>query len=653
MQLIEIILFLTLLLLLSTIVNHYVKAIPVSLIQVVFGCGLALIGNFSINLSTDWFLLLFIAPLLFNDGRRFPKDELWELRWPIFANAIILVFITMFFGGLLIYKLIPSMPLPVAFSLAAILSPTDPIAVESIAKKVRLPKNILHLVNGESLINDASGLIGFKYAIAATVYGAFSLKNAVGDFFYISIVGAIIGVATMLVISLVRKWLYKNGLTNLVFNVVLQIVSPFVIYLLSEDVFHASGVIAVVTAGIVYHVNNTSTQSSSAELQLISEQAWNIIVYLLNGIVFLILGIELPFAMEAVINDMKFNTFQSIGYAVVTWLIILIIRIVWIILYEICHNLITTKKIGPIDIRAANIVGFSGVRGAITMAGILSIPLITVQNEAFPDRELVLFIASIVIVLSLLAAVIVLPLISKNDPVVSYNNDNHWSEEKARIYVLNYVIDDIKQMERPDKHICNILIDQCELMIRQLSSIKPDELEKSIRSLAVEYEHQAVKKLVADNVVTSKEANAINYQINHRELKNLVAFNDFNFKLEIMSAIQTTKLWLFKQRSDKEQKLKIQKALIMVNDYTVQKLKEHGDSKVIKSIVDEYTNLSLALRTRSLDYEKYYRIAKERELEAYRKGIQELLINDKISLKLASKLRQEVNYVENNELSTD
>ncbi|CAI2581842.1 Sodium, potassium, lithium and rubidium/H(+) antiporter [Apilactobacillus kunkeei] len=96
--------------------------------------------TFSINLSTDWFLLLFIAPLLFNDGRRFPKDELWELRWPIFANAIILVFITMFFGGVLIYKLIPSMPLPVAFSLAAILSPTDPIAVESIAKKVRLPK---------------------------------------------------------------------------------------------------------------------------------------------------------------------------------------------------------------------------------------------------------------------------------------------------------------------------------------------------------------------------------------------------------------------------------------------------------------------------------------------------------------------------------
>ncbi|CAI2581922.1 hypothetical protein AKUH4B406M_04790 [Apilactobacillus kunkeei] len=97
------------------------------------------------------------------------------------------------------------------------------------------------MVNGESLINDASGLIGFKYAIAATVYGAFSLKSAVGDFFYISIVGAIIGVVTMLVISLVRKWLYKNGLTNLVFNVVLQIVSPFVIYLLSEDVFPCFG----------------------------------------------------------------------------------------------------------------------------------------------------------------------------------------------------------------------------------------------------------------------------------------------------------------------------------------------------------------------------------------------------------------------------
>lgn len=653
MQLIEIILILTGLLLLSTAVNHYIKAIPVSLIQVVFGIGLALIGNFSINLSTDWFLLLFIAPLLFNDGRRFPKGELWELRWPIFANAIILVFITMTLGGILIYKLIPSMPLPVAFSLAAILSPTDPIAVESIAKKVRLPKNILHLVNGESLINDASGLIGFKYAVAATVYGAFSIKNAVGDFFYISLIGSIVGVVTMLVISLVRKWLYKNGLTNIVFNVVLQVLSPFAIYLLAEDYFHSSGVIAVVTAGIVYHVYNDSTLASSAELQLISEQSWNLIVYLLNGIVFLILGIELPFAMEAVINEIKFNTFQSIAYAVVTWLIILIIRIVWILLYEICHNLITTKKVGPVDIRTANIVGFSGVRGAITMAGILSIPLITAQNEAFPDRELVLFIASIVIVLSLLAAVIVLPILAKNDHVVEYNNDNHWNEEKARIYVLNYVIDEIKKMDHTDKHIGNILIDQCKLMIKQLSSIKPDEVEKSIRALAVGYEHQAVRKLVAQGILTKKEANAVNYQINHRELKTLVAFNQYNIRLEIISAIQTTKLWLFRQRSDKEQKLKMQKALILVNEYTVKMLKQLGDSEVVNAIVDEYTNFDMALRTRSLDYNKYYRIAKERELEAQRKAIHELLINDKISIELASKLRQEVNYVENQELSSD
>lgn len=653
MQILETILLLSALLLLSTVCNHYVKSIPVSLIQVILGCGLALIFNFSINLSTDWFLLLFIAPLLFNDGRRFPKDELWELRGPIFANSIILVFITMSVGGWIIYKLIPSMPLPVAFALAAILSPTDPIAVESIAKKARLPKNILHLVNGEGLINDASGLIGFKYAIAATIYGTFSLKSAVGDFFYISLAGALIGVVTMMAISLLRKSLYKKGLNNVVFNVVLQILSPFLIYLLSEDVFHASGVIAVVTAGIVYHVNNSNSQASSAELVLVSEQAWDIIVYLLNGIVFLILGIELPFAMKSVVNGMQFNTFVSIGYALITWLILLVIRIAWILIYEIFNNLITTRRLGPIDFRAANIVGFSGVRGSITMAGVLSIPLVTEQQGIFPDRDLVLFIASIVIVLSLLAAVIVLPIISKNDPVISYNNDNHWNEEKARIFVLNYVIDELKAMDNMDKHIGNILIDQYELMIRQLSSIKPNALERKVRSLAVEYEHKAVRKLVIKGEITHNEANIINYQINHRELKNSVAFNDFNLKLEVISAFQTIKLWLFRQKSDAKQKRRIQKALIKINEFTIESLQNRSnDNKVINAMVDEYTNLNAVLKTRSLDYEKYYRITKEHALELQRRAIQQLLIEDKISLDLASKLRQEVNYVENNELSS-
>ncbi len=157
MPIVEAVILLVVLVLASNIISHYLTFIPVSLIQIGLGLVMALFWQIEIPLDTDWFLLLFIAPLLFNDGRRFPKRELWKLRGPIFANAIFLVFLTTLLGGFLIYLMVPKMPLTVGFAVAAILSPTDPVAVQSIAKRVHLPENILHLVSGESLINDASG----------------------------------------------------------------------------------------------------------------------------------------------------------------------------------------------------------------------------------------------------------------------------------------------------------------------------------------------------------------------------------------------------------------------------------------------------------------------------------------------------------------
>ncbi|WP_105957091.1 cation:proton antiporter [Apilactobacillus quenuiae] len=654
MELIEIILLLTIILLLSNIIHHCIPVIPDSLIQVALGCLLAVIFGFNIRLSSDWFLLLFIAPLLFNDGRRFPKDDLWELRWPIFANSILLVFITMILGGLVIYKMIPSMPLPVAFALAAILSPTDPIAVESIAKKAKLPKNILHLVNGESLINDASGLIGFKYAVAATVYGSFSLKGAVVDFFYISIVGGIIGIITMLFILFIRKFLYENGLTNIPFNIVSQIASPFLIYMLSEEVFHASGVIAVVTAGIIYHLKSSKSNASSAELDIMSEHTWDVIIYLLNGIVFIILGIEVPFAMETVVKSMQFNTWLSIGYAIITWLILLIIRIVWIIMYEIFSTFIAEYKFAPIDFKTSIIAGLSGVRGAITMAGVLSIPFLTNQGISFPDRALILFIAAIVIILSLLAAVIILPLIpSDSKKIIKYNNNNYWNEGKTRIYILNFAIDSIKKHSSEDKHISNVIIDQYQMIIKQFSMTHISKMEKDIRLAAIKYEKVAIKKLMAQGQLSKKMINAVNYEINHREIKNLNQSNQSNAKLELVSSYQTLKLWLFKQNNDEQINKQMRKILIKINSYTIENLKQlynKYDKDVVETIIDEYLNYNEALKTSPIDYDKRYRKIRIRALGAQRIAIQELLSDEKIDWKTASDLRQEINYLENLEL---
>lgn len=211
-------------LLISNIVGHYIPFIPMALTQIVFGIIIELIiGDYDFQIGAEWFLLLFVAPLLYNDGRHFSREELWGMKSQIFGNAFILVILTTFLCGFVINQIIPSIPLAAAFALAAILSPTDPVAVNGIAKRIKIPEKVMILVRGESLINDASGLVAFKYAIAATVTGYFSIREAIWDFSYTFLIGAVAGVFLGLLITFVRFTLHKNGINDTVFHSLLQI----------------------------------------------------------------------------------------------------------------------------------------------------------------------------------------------------------------------------------------------------------------------------------------------------------------------------------------------------------------------------------------------------------------------------------------------
>ena len=179
---------------LSSIISHFVPAIPISLFQIVIGVTLATMGNINVEVDSHWFMMLFVAPILFNDSWRFPKRELWELRAPILGNAILLVLVTTIAGGYAIHWLIPQLPLSVALALAAVLSPTDPVAVQAIAKRVKLPENLLHVVTGESLVNDATGLVSFNTAVKATVVGTFVLGDALLNFAWMTVIGVLVGI---------------------------------------------------------------------------------------------------------------------------------------------------------------------------------------------------------------------------------------------------------------------------------------------------------------------------------------------------------------------------------------------------------------------------------------------------------------------------
>ena len=431
MEILESIILILSLLIIANIVSHYFVSIPPSLLQIAAGVLAALFMHVKIYVDTEWFLLAFIAPILFNDGNNFPKRELWKLKGPILGNAIVLVILSTLIGGVFVKFLIPRLPWATAFTLVAVLSPTDPIAVQSIAKKAHIPDKLLHLISGESLINDASGLICFKYGVAATVTGIFSLKDATIDFFHISIVGALIGAVMIWIFNGIRLYLINQGVDDSILHAIIQIIIPFIIYYIAEEVFDVSGVVAVVIAGIL-NISSTHNMSSfTPEIRLVTSRTWDLVVYVLNGIVFVLLGIEIPFAMEELVHNDNINTFLATILAFIIWIMLVVIRFLWSYIYSTFSNNEDNKVVLWSKTRLYDCLmsGISGVRGAVTMVGVLSLPLTVKGGGPFPSRTLLLFVASAVIIFSLLGATILIPLLTKNSAPVAYRGNTFESTD--------------------------------------------------------------------------------------------------------------------------------------------------------------------------------------------------------------------------------
>lgn len=696
MPLLESVIVLAALVLLSNVISHYLVSIPVGLIQIALGFVVALIFKVSIELETDWFLLLFIAPLLFNDGRKFPKRELWKLRGSIFANAILLVFLTTVVVGFFIHLLIPKMPLAVGFALAAILSPTDPVAVQSIAEKAKLPSNILNLVSGESLINDASGLIAFKYAIAAAVTGYFSFGQAFGDFTYIAIVGFISGAVLMLLISTIRDFLMRQGINDVVFNTILQILTPFVIFLFTEEFLHASGVISVVVAGVISSMRKNTFATYLPEIKLVTEKTWEIVVYLLNGFVFIILGIELPIAMSNTLEDNNSSTFSAIIDVFVVWLFLVVIRVVWtyINMLLISKKSKSKNKTAP-SWRIALISGFSGVRGAITMAGVLTVPTMIKTGAAFPERSLMLFIAGGVIVLSLLAAILILPLLTKEKGIMKTSNeipdtlvededaimtsdDGHtqFNEKQARIYIMRVAISRLESERREaNQKVAYELILEYQFMIRRLEfSDQDDERlrqivqeEANIRRIALDGELEALEKMKLKQAISNKNYTIINKkimkqkaklgQINNRKI-SFVTVRNINHAFVQLGKVVRRTIYSEKELKMVYERRNIEKALAKAAIKALSTYVKKSDDgnqqfnqQAMYHLIVYYRNrIETLKRTKNINQaeseEQSYQL-RLKAIAAERTAMQELMERGYITWSLASSLREYINYSEN------
>lgn len=383
--------------------------VPLPLLLIAGGIGLAFVPGFgAVSIDPDMFFVLFIPPLLYADGWFTPRREFVAVLRPVLLLAFGLVLMTVVAVGLLLHAMVPTLPLAAAFALGAIVSPTDAVATSAMVGRVGMPARAVHVLNGESLINDASGLVAFKFAVAALATGAFSLGRAAIELVLLAGGGTLIGLAVAWCVGRLRSGLRERAADDPVVQAVLSVLTPFAAYL-AADGAGTSGILAVVAAGL--YSGWTEFRALDAASRRHTWEVWAMLLFAFNGIVFLLLGLSLAH------TAMAFEPYQWRAYSVVAlalWAALTVLRLAWVYpakwLPQVAASRVRERE-GPGDARETFVIGWAGLRGSVTMAAALSIPFTLADGSPLPGRDLLIFLAAATIVLTLLLNGLTLPLL--------------------------------------------------------------------------------------------------------------------------------------------------------------------------------------------------------------------------------------------------
>ena len=432
MHTVEIVLLVLMLGAVTGIAARYVRGIPLPLIQIGIGALIAWPQKgLHIAFDPELFLLLFIPPLLFADGWRIPKREFFAMAKPILLLAFGLVFITVLGLGYLIHWMIPSMPLTVAFALAAVVSPTDAVAVSAITRNLGMPHKTMHMLEGESLLNDASGLVALKFAVASTLTGLFSWSDVAKDFTWMAVgglgLGALMGWGFSHARDIVTRRVGDVAATQMV---LLLLLLPFASYIVGEKI-GVSGILAAVAAGITTNFADLGRGNFISE-RMQTEGIWSIMEAAFNGAIFLLLGLQLPSIIGHSLMDAGPDWWKLLLYVLVITVALLAVRWAWVTV-AVVRSLRKAHNEGRVTDKPSHLLNLAttmaGIRGAVTLAGALSIPMVLPSGDAFPARHMLIFLATGVILLTLILGAISLPLILRFMP--KHEDTEQQQEERA------------------------------------------------------------------------------------------------------------------------------------------------------------------------------------------------------------------------------
>ena len=410
--------------------------IPYPILLVAGGLGLGFIqGIPDVQLPPDLVLVAVLPPLLYGTAFFTSLRDLRENAFAITLLAIGLVLSTMVIVAVVAHELIPGLSWPVAFVLGAVVSPTDPTAATAIAERLGLPRRLVALIEGESLVNDGTALVAYKFAVIAVVSGSFSLADAAGSFALNVVGGIAIGLGVGFLVRQLRR-----RITDPALAITLSLMSGYFAYL-PATAAGVSGVLAAVTIGIYMGWYTPELTTWQTRLQGIA--VWEILFFLLNALLFALIGLQLPVIVDALAG---YSAAQLVGYAAAVALAVVAARFLWVIPGTYLTAW-TRKNKRPIQNpgRASLVLGWSGMRGAVSLAAALALPLSTDAGSAFPNRELIIFLTFGVILASLVVQGLSLPAVVK---LLGLEDEGRAEKEetKARLYAAEAALARLEEL---------------------------------------------------------------------------------------------------------------------------------------------------------------------------------------------------------------
>jgi monovalent cation/hydrogen antiporter len=417
--------------------------VPHPSLLVLGGLAVALIpGLPQPKVDPELLFVIFVPPLLYWSALTISLREMRAFLGPIVRLATGLVIVTMAAVAAIVHLLAPQVGWPAAFVLGAIVSPPDPVAASAVLRPLGAPRDVTTILEGEGLINDATALVAYRLAVAAVVAGSFSLWHAAGSFLITGLGGALVGLAAGWLIAFVRTHM---GHVVVVENA-LSLLSPFIAYL-PADALHTSGVLAVVTMGVYLGIRGPHVVAPATRLQ--AGAMWSMLTFLLESLIFMLVGLELPRVMDA----LRTHTLKELlAIVLVTTLVCILVRFVWVFISIYIGDGDGGARTPKPSTRWKKpfFIAWSGLRGADSLVIALALPLTTTVGAPFPSRDLIIFVTfGVIFVTLVLQGFSLSPLVRRLG--IEGNDAEAREERTARVAMADAALESLRSIERDEK----------------------------------------------------------------------------------------------------------------------------------------------------------------------------------------------------------